>query len=114
MFNKNNLYLDDILESALAIQDYVEGFDLQAFIKDRKTYSATIREFQIIGEAVKNLSDDIKTNYSNTSWQDIKDFRNILIHEYFGIDLELVWNVIKEDLPDLINTIKEMKKSIKQ
>ncbi len=113
MLNKNNLFLDDILESALAIEDYVENFDLQSFVKDRKTYSATIHEFQIIGEAVNNLSEDIKANYSNTSWQDIKDFRNILVHEYFGIDLELVWNVIKEDLPELINTVKEIKKKMK-
>ncbi|MFH1252479.1 MAG: DUF86 domain-containing protein [bacterium] len=109
---KDQLYLDDILESAQAIQGYVENIDLLTFIKDRKTYSATIREFQIIGEAVNNLSDDIKSNYPKTAWQDIKDFRNILIHEYFGIDLELVWNVIQEDLPELINIAKEIKKSL--
>ena len=109
---KDQLYLDDILESAQAIQGYVENIDLLTFIKDLKTYSATIREFQIIGEAVNNLSDDIKSNYPKTAWQDIKDFRNILIHEYFGIDLELVWNVIQEDLPELINIAKEIKKSL--
>ncbi|MBU0711061.1 DUF86 domain-containing protein [bacterium] len=112
MSKKDQLYLDDILESAQAIQGYVENIDLLTFIKDRKTYSATIREFQIIGEAVNNLSDDIKSNYPKTAWQDIKDFRNILIHEYFGIDLELVWNVIQEDLPELINIAKEIKKSL--
>lgn len=112
MSKKDQLFLDDILESAQAIQRYVENIDLLTFIKDRKTYSATIREFQIIGEAVDNISRDIKSNYPKTAWQDIKDFRNILIHEYFGIDLELVWNVIQEDLPELINIAKEIKKSL--
>ena len=101
------------MESALAIQGYVVNFSLQTFMQDRKTYSATIREFQIIGEAVNKLSDEVKDNYPTTAWQDIKDFRNVLVHEYFGVDLELVWNVIKEDLPDLTNTVLEIKKSFR-
>lgn len=76
------------------------------------SFSEGVSSRQIIGEAVNNLSDDIKSNYPKTAWQDIKDFRNILIHEYFGIDLELVWNVIQEDLPELINIAKEIKKSL--
>lgn len=113
MSKKDILYLDDILESLLAIQAYVEKIDYPTFIGDRKTYSATIREFQIIGEAVNNLSDEIKLRYTEVKWQDIKDFRNILIHEYFGVDLELVWNVIQEDLPKLLKIIKEIKENFK-
>jgi len=112
MFKKDLLYLDDILESVHAILDYIEEMDFEAFTKDRKTYSATIREFEIIGEAVSNLSIEIKNQHTEIEWQDIKDFRNILIHEYFGVDLELVWGVIINDLPKLINTVKSIKTKI--
>jgi uncharacterized protein with HEPN domain len=100
------LYLQDILDSILAIEEYVDGLDIERFKNDRKTYSATIREFEIIGEAVGNIIDEeIIKNSDNISWRDIKDFRNILIHEYFGVDVEIVYNTIKQDLPPLKNEI---------
>jgi uncharacterized protein with HEPN domain len=103
------LYINDIIDSAEAIFSYTKGVDFSDFLRDRMRYSAVIREFEIIGEAVAKLPDDIKTKYPDVHWQDIKDFRNMLIHEYFGIDLEIVWNVVKEDLPTLYNTIKQVK-----
>lgn len=102
------LYLIDILESADAITDYVKDLNFESFTKDRKTRMAVIKEFEIIGEAVSKLPKDLKKKYKKIRWQDIKDFRNILTHEYFGVDLEIVWKVIKEDLPELINTIKKI------
>lgn len=97
-----HLYLSEILESGEAVKTYVRGFNLTTFCNDRKTYSAVIREFEIIGEAVGKLPDEIKSQYPNVSWQDIKDFRNILIHEYFGVDLEIVWQVIQDELTPLM------------
>ena len=70
----------------------------EAFSSDRKTCSAVIREFEIIGEAVGKLPDQVKRNHPRVQWQDIKDFRNLLIHEYFGVDPEIVWKVIRDDL----------------
>ncbi len=100
------LYLQDILESILAIESYVCDIDIEQFKNDRKTYSATIREFEIIGEAVgKIIDEEVIKAHSGISWRDIKDFRNILIHEYFGVDFEIVWNTIFEDLPQLKTTI---------
>ena len=95
------LFIQDIKESVDAILSYVDGISFDIFEQDRKTYSAVIREFEIIGEATKHLSEDITNKYSEIEWRDIKDFRNILIHEYFGVDFEIVWNAIKEDLPKL-------------
>ncbi len=63
--------------------------------------SAVIREFEIIGEAVGKLPQSLKERRSDVEWQDIRDFRNLLIHEYFGVDLEIIWKTVKEDLPDL-------------
>jgi uncharacterized protein with HEPN domain len=93
------LYLSDILDSAGAIVEYVKGLSMGELCNDRKTQSAVVREFEIIGEAVGKLSDELKRKHPEVEWQDIKDFRNLLTHEYFGIDMEIVWNIIREDLP---------------
>jgi uncharacterized protein with HEPN domain len=102
------LYLQDILDSGTAIQSYVEGCTLELFEKDRMRQSAVIREFEIIGEAVGKLPESMKAAYTDVPWQDIKDFRNLLVHEYFGVDLELVWNTVCNDLPILLDTIRRL------
>ncbi len=102
------LYLQDIIESGNAIQSYVEGCTLDLFLKDRMRHSAVIREFEIIGEAVGKLPGRMKEIYPDVSWQDIKDFRNLLIHEYFGVDLEIVWNTVCNDLPILLETVRRL------
>jgi len=98
-FRDDHLYLNDISESVNAIETYIENMDYDNFINDRKTYSATIRELEIIGEAVSKLSDELKDQYPNVLWQQIKSFRNKLIHEYFGVDYTIVWDVVKNELP---------------
>jgi uncharacterized protein with HEPN domain len=83
------LYCDDILESGSAILDFMQQMSFEDFCDDRKTYSAVIREFEIIGEAVGKLPQSLKERRSDVEWQDIRDFRNLQIHEYFGVDLEI-------------------------
>jgi len=102
------LYCDDILDSGNAILDFVQSMTFEGFREDRKTYSAVIREFEIIGEAVGKLPESYRKKRSDVEWQDIKDFRNLLIHEYFGIDLEIVWKVIEDDLLGLLDAVKEL------
>lgn len=96
------LYLQDILESGHAIQRYVENVDFEDFVSQRMRYAATIREFQIIGDAVGKLSAETRQICPDVPWQDVKDFRNLLVHEYFGIDLQIVWRVIENELPVLL------------
>lgn len=96
-----NLYLEYILESINAIEDYVKYMEFDEFINDRKTYQAVIKEFEIIGEAVKNIYEDLKEKYPDIKWRRIIDFRNILTHEYFGIDFLTIWNLIFNNLPEL-------------
>jgi len=113
MYNKKILlYLHDIKDSINAINNYITSMTFDEFINDRKTYMAVIREFEIIGEAVKNIPDNIKTKYPDIQWRDIVDFRNLLIHQYFGVDLEIVWKTIHEDLPPLKNTIEDIEKNV--
>lgn len=107
------LYCRDILESGGAINSYVRGITFDAFVLDRMRYSAVIREFEIIGEAVGKLPMELKAGYPDIPWQDIKDFRNLLAHEYFGVDLEIVWNTIQHELPILLHAVQEMVNGIK-
>jgi uncharacterized protein with HEPN domain len=102
------LYCEDILDSGAAIVEFVKGLSFEQFCSDRKTYSAAIREFEIIGEAVGNLPEELKGSHPDVEWQDIKDFRNLLSHEYFGVDLEIVWKIIEDDLPVLLDAIREI------
>jgi uncharacterized protein with HEPN domain len=104
----SRLYLSDILDSGAAIQEFVKGLSFEQFCNDRKTYSAVIREFEIIGEAVGKVTDELQREYPDVEWQDIKDFRNLLIHEYFGVDLEIVWKIIQDDLPVLMDAVREI------
>jgi uncharacterized protein with HEPN domain len=107
------LYCQDILDAGSAIQSYIQGSTLDTFVQDRMRYSAVIREFEIIGEAVGKLSDALKATYPEIPWQDVKDFRNLLAHEYFGVDLEIVWNTIRDDLPMLLDVVQRIVKGMK-
>lgn len=87
--------------------------DFKAFSNDRKTSSATIRELEVIGEAVGKISVELKTEYPDINWRDLKDLRNLLIHEYFGINLEIIWNIIANDIPTFKNNIIRVSNYIK-
>ena len=103
-----HLYLADILDSGIAIMEFVKGLSFEEFCNDRKTHSAVIREFEIIGEAANHLTSHFKKLYSEIPWQEIVGLRNILIHEYFGIDTKIVWDIINNDIVSLKLQIKEI------
>jgi uncharacterized protein with HEPN domain len=104
----SRLYCEDILESGSAIFDFVKELSFEDFCDNRQTYSAVIREFEIIGEAVGKLPESFRERRPDVEWQDIKDFRNLLSHEYFGVDLEIVWKIIEDDLPALMDAVREI------
>ncbi len=79
----------------------LNSYDLESFSNDRKTISATIRELEIVGEASSRISAVIKDEYSNLPWRLMKDFRNVLSHEYFGVNNEVVWDIVQQKLPEL-------------
>jgi len=106
------LFLQDILESTNAILEFTQGLSLEAFSLNRLVYSATIREFEIIGEATIHLSSELQEKYNTVAWRDLKDFRNMLIHEYFGVDHEIVYNTIINDLPPLKEVVQRMLKEL--
>jgi len=101
----DKLYIDDILDSIYAIEKYINNETYDSFIENRMLYSASIRELEIIGEATGKISDELKEKYQNIDYRTIKDFRNVLAHEYFGVDMEIVWSIVKHKLPNLKNEI---------
>ncbi len=98
------MYLEDIRTSMNRIAEYIEGLDFNSFKKDYKTVDAIIRNFEIIGEASKNLPDFIKNQNPKIPWQEMYYLRNKVSHEYFGIDYEIIWDVAKNYLP--VNVIE--------
>ena len=95
------MYLEDIFEGAKSIEKYVESLTVEKFETDQKTQDAVIMRIGIIGEAVKNLPTAVKKKHTQINWKRLVKMRNILVHEYFGINLKRVWKTVKEDLPDL-------------
>jgi len=102
------LYLNDISEAAEHIQSYVGNLTFDGFKNDRMRVDAVVRNFEIIGEAVKNLSDELKAQYPATDWKAIAGFRDTLIHGYFGIDLEILWDIIEHKIPVLQGQIADI------
>lgn len=102
------LYLSDIEESIAAIEQFTSDIDFDFFKTDRKTYSATLREFIVIGEAIAGLPDDFKDQNPSIEWRLIKDFRNFIVHEYFGLDARIVWDAVRLELPILKSEIVKL------
>jgi uncharacterized protein with HEPN domain len=93
------VYVQDILEAIRRIDEYLEGLTFEEFAKDNKTVDAIIRNFAIIGEATKHIPTDIKRKHREISWKRMAGMRDKLIHEYFGVDLQILWDTSKIDLP---------------
>lgn len=98
---RENLYLKNILESITKIKRYVQNFDEQTFKADDKTQDAVIRQLEIIGEAARLLPDEFKKMNSQIPWRNISGMRNHLIHRYFKVDIDEIWQTVQNDLPNL-------------
>lgn len=99
------LLLDDMLQSALKIKRYTEEIDYDLFVSDEKTIDAVVRNFEIIGEAANRIEADFRNNNPEIEWQRIRGFRNRIVHDYFGIDNEIVWEICETYVDTLIEAL---------
>ena len=104
------LLLDDIQSAINIILEFTKGMTLEMYESDIKTKFAVERNFEIIGEAAARISEDFKIIHPEIEWRILKDFRNIIIHEYFGIDNEIIWDTIQIRLPELLISFQNLSK----
>lgn len=114
---KDRIYLDyvqDIIDSIRDIEDFVKGMKFEEFKKDRKTINAVVRSIEVIGEASKKLPASLTVHYPEVPWKKMAGMRDKLIHEYFGIDLEILWKVAKEDIRSIRPAIRQILRELKR
>jgi uncharacterized protein with HEPN domain len=104
--------LQHISDAILEIESYVVNSDFSDFMANSMMRYACIKQLEIIGEASNHVSAETKLKFSGIEWSQIVGIRNVFVHEYFGIDSSLVWEIIKNDLPDLKDKIKDILNSI--
>lgn len=105
---KDEIYLKHILDAILKIESFIGDKNPNIIFKNELVQSAVIRQLEIIGEAIKNLSADFRKKHKAIPWRDIAGTRDKLIHEYFGVDLVYVLNILKKDLPVLKKQIEKL------
>jgi uncharacterized protein with HEPN domain len=101
-------YLEDILDAANNIAQFIEGFTYEQFARDTKTAFAVIRGLEIIGEAAKQIPLSVREQHAEVPWREMSGIRDKLIHDYFGVNLLAVWKTAAEDLPNLVTIVRGM------
>lgn len=100
--------LGDIGEAIKRIEEYVGNLNHRDFLEDLKTQDAVVRNLEIIGEAVKNISKELKKRFYEIPWKELAGIRDRLIHKYFGVNYEIIWTIIKEELPEISLKIEKI------
>jgi len=103
---RDSQYLADIQEAMRRVLNYTDGLSFDAFMEYGMAQDAVLRNLQVIGEAAKKLSDDLCASHAAVPWRDMAGLRDRIVHDYFGIDYEVVWDVIENDLPALLPVIE--------
>lgn len=106
--DRSKAFLADIVEAARRATSYVAGMTYSEFLQDLKTQDAVVRNIEIIGEAVKRLPESVRVQAADIPWTSIAGMRDKLIHHYFGVNLDIVWSVIQEDLPALLDAVDHL------
>ena len=107
-------YIEDIISAMDKAMDFVKNMSYEEFTRDDKTVYAVVRAIEIIGEAVKNIPGNVRKNYPEIPWKDMAGMRNKVIHEYFGVKLNIVWRTVKEEIPPLKPLFEKILKELEE
>jgi uncharacterized protein with HEPN domain len=99
------LYLDDIRESCEKVLRYAYGLTFDQFLRDEKTFDAVVRNLAVIGEAVKHIPPETRSRYPDVEWPKIAGLRDVVVHEYFGLDVDILWDVVQNHVPRLLDYV---------
>ncbi len=100
--------LNDILQASQKIVSHTQDMDYRQFCPNDRHVDAVLHNLTAVGEVSRSIPDEIKIRYPHVAWDEMRDMRNVVIHEYFGVDLSVVWQTVQEDLPKLIKQVKEI------
>lgn len=106
------VYVEDIPESAARIEEYTKTMTKDEFLRNTQVQDAVVRRLEIMGEAVKNIPEEFRAEYPQIPWKKIAGTRDVLAHEYFGVKLDRIWKIAKEDIPDLKSKMLKMKEDL--
>ena len=112
MTKDNKIYLNDILRAIESIEGFLNGVDFEKFSLDDKTFSAVVRKLEIIGEATKQISEELRKKYTQVPWKDMAGMRDRLIHFYAGVDYKLVWQTVQNELPKVKKMVNQILKEV--
>lgn len=107
-------YIQDILEAMVNVIKFIENMSYDEFAQDTKTVYAVLRAIEVIGEATKNIPDDVRKRYPEIPWKDMAGMRDKVIHEYFGVKIERVWLTVKDDIPRIEPLIKKVLQELEE
>jgi len=107
-------YLQDILDSVCEIESFIKGMSYEDFKRDRKTINAVVRSIEVMGEAAKRIPRALKTKWGGIPWRQMAGMRDKLIHEYFGVDVEILWKTAKDEIPPLKQLAQDVFRSLEE
>jgi uncharacterized protein with HEPN domain len=105
------LLIEDLWEAVEKVERYTVGFDHDSFVQDEKTIDSVVRNFEIIGEAANKLPPEFRENHPDVQWKKILGLRHRIVHDYFDIDVEIIWQIIEKDIPALKQNLQLIKQS---
>ena len=102
------LYIGDMIEFSEAVLSYTAGMDQTGFVADRRTYYATLHSLQLVGEAATHVPAEVRDTHSEVRWREIIGTRNRIVHAYLGIDDDVVWDIVRTDIPKLLAQLRDL------